>query len=223
MKLKKKIKIVISADGGAGSGKTTGSRLIAKKFGLELLSSGLLYRYCAYKLLKKNKFRNKKIFLKKIVKKITNKKLKNKNLYNPEVTEYTSTIAKIKFIRDLLRSFQENFAKSGKCILEGRDIGTVILPGTKSDLKLFFKCSLNTKAKRRFLEYKKNNKKITFKQVKNALKLRDLEDTKRKISPLRPAKGAVIVDTSKINIKQMSAKLFHIVYVALKKKYGKSL
>ena len=107
--------------------------------------------------------------------------------------------------------------------MEGRDIGTVILPGAKSDLKLFFKCSLNTKAKRRFLEYKKNNKKITFKQVKNALKLRDLEDTKRKISPLRPAKGAVIVDTSKINIKQMSARLFHIVYVALRKKYGKNL
>ena len=59
--------------------------------------------------------------------------------------------------------------------------------------------------------------------MKNALKLRDLEDTKRKISPLRPPKGAVIVDTSKINIKQMSARLFHIVYVTLKKKYGKSL
>ena len=223
MKLKKKIKIVISADGGAGSGKTTGSKLIAKKFNLKLLSSGLLYRYCAYKLLKNNRIKNKKTFLKKIVKKITIKKLENKNLYSPEVTEYASTIAKIKFVRDLLKYFQVNFAKSKKCIIEGRDIGTIILPGTKSDLKLFFKCSLNTKAKRRFLEYKKNNKKITFKQVKNALKLRDLEDTKRKISPLRPAKGAVIVDTSKINIKQMSAKLFHIVYVALKKKYGKSL
>ena len=223
MKLKKKINIVISADGGAGSGKTTGSRLIAKKFGLKLLSSGLLYRYCAYKLLQNKKVKNKKIFLKKIVKKITIKKLNNKNLHTPEVAEYASTIAKIKFVRNLLKYFQKNFAKSKKCILEGRDIGTVILPGTKSDLKLFFKCSLNTKAKRRFLEYKKNNKKITFKQVKNALKLRDLEDTKRKISPLRPAKGAVIVDTSKINIKQMSAKLFHIVYVALKKKYGKSL
>ena len=220
MKLKKKIKIVISADGGAGSGKTTGSRLIAKKFGLELLSSGLLYRYCAYKLLEKNKFRNKKIFLKKIVKKITNKKLKNKNLYNPEVTEYTSTIAKIKFVRDLLRSFQENFAKSGKCILEGRDIGTVILPGTKSDLKLFFKCSLNTKAKRRFLEYKKNNKKITLKQVKKTLKLRDLQDTNRKISPLKPAKDAVIVDTSKVNKKQMLTKLSKIVRKKIKEKYG---
>ena len=223
MKLKKKINIIIAADGGAGSGKTTGSRFIAKKFGLKLLSSGLLYRYCAYKLLKNKKIKNKKAFLKKIIKKITSKKLKNKNLYNPKVAEYASTIAKIKFIRNELKYFQENFVKSKRCILEGRDIGTVILPGTKSDLKLFFKCSLNTKARRRFLEYKKNNKKITFKQVKNALKLRDLEDTKRKISPLRPAKGAVIVDTSKINIKQMSAKLFHIVYVALKKKYGKSL
>ena len=107
--------------------------------------------------------------------------------------------------------------------MEGRDIGTVVLAGTKSDLKLFFKCSLNTRAKRRFLEYKKNNKKITFKQVKNALKLRDLKDIKRKISPLRPAKEAVIVNTSKINIKQMTTKLINIVYVALRKKYGKNL
>ena len=63
MKLKKNIKIVISADGSAGSGKTTGSRLIAKKFNLKLLSSGLLYRYCAYKLLTKNKIGSKKNFL----------------------------------------------------------------------------------------------------------------------------------------------------------------
>jgi len=223
MKLKKKIKIVISADGGAGSGKTTGSKLIAKKFNLKLLSSGLLYRYCAYKLLKNNKIKNKKTFLKKIVKKITIKKLENKNLYSPEVTEYASTIAKIKFVRDLLKYFQVNFAKSKKCIIEGRDIGTIILPGAKSDLKLFFKCSLNTKAKRRFLEYKKNNKKMTLSQVKSAIKTRDLEDTKRKISPLRPAKGAVIVDTSKITKNQMRTKLFDIVYVALRKKYGKNL
>ena len=64
---------------------------------------------------------------------------------------------------------------------------------------------------------------MSLSQVKSAIKTRDLEDTKRKISPLRPAKGAVIVDTSKINIKQMSTKLFNIVYVALRKKYGKNL
>ena len=96
MKFNKKIKIVIAADGGAGSGKTTGSKLIAKKFGLKLLTSGLLYRYCAYKLLANNKVKNKKLFLKKIIKGITIKKLKNRNLYDTKVTEHTSKIAKIK-------------------------------------------------------------------------------------------------------------------------------
>ena len=223
MKLKKKIKIVISADGGAGSGKTTGSKLIAKKFGLKLLSSGLLYRYCAYKLLTNNKIKNKKNFLKKIVKKITIKKLKNKNLYDPEITEYASKIAKIKYVRHKLKHFQEHFAKSKKCILEGRDIGTVILPGKKSDLKLFFKCSLNIKAKRRFKEYRKTNKKISFNEIKKAIKLRDSNDSKRKISPLKPAKDAVIVDTSNINKKQMLIKLSKIIEKKLKEMYGRNL
>jgi len=223
MKFNKKIKIVIAADGGAGSGKTTGSKLIAKKFGLKLLTSGLLYRYCAYKLLTNNKVKNKKLFLKKIIKGITFKKLKNRNLYDAKITEHTSKIAKIKYIRDLLKNFQKKFARQKKCIIEGRDIQTKILPGKKSDLKLFFKCSLNTKAKRRFLEYKKNNKKITLKQVKKTLKLRDSQDIKRKISPLKPAKDAVIVDTSKVNKKQMLTKLSKIVEKRLKEKYGRNL
>ena len=71
MKLNKKIKIVIAVDGGAGSSKTTGSKFIAKKFGLKLLTSGLLYRFCAFRLLKNNKINNKRLFLKKIIKEIT--------------------------------------------------------------------------------------------------------------------------------------------------------
>ena len=223
MQSNKKIKIVIAADGGAGSGKTTGSKLIAKKFGLKLLTSGLLYRYCAKKLLTNDKIKNKKLFLKKIVKGITIKKLKNKSLYDARITEYTSKIAKIKYVRNLLKNFQKEFAKQKNCIIEGRDIQTKILPGKKSDLKLFFKCSLNTKAKRRLLEYKKNNKKITFNQVKKALKLRDLQDTNRKIRPLKPAKDAVIVDTSKVNKKQMLTKLSKIVEKKIKEKYAGDL
>jgi len=77
MKLKNNIKLLIAADGGAGSGKTTGSKLIAKKYGLKLLTSGLLYRFVAYKLIKAKKIKSRKLFLKKIVKKITSKNLKN--------------------------------------------------------------------------------------------------------------------------------------------------
>lgn len=221
IKLNKKIKLLISADGGAGSGKTTASKIIAKNFGLKLLSSGLLYRYVAYKLLTLKNKKNKKKFLNEIINKITLKKLKNKNLYSPIITQYTSEIAQKKYIRNLLKNFQRKFQNNKHCIIEGRDIGTVIAP--KADLKLFFICDLKVKAKRRFKEFKKINKKISLSSVKKALKLRDLKDTKRKISPLRPAKGAVIVDTSRINIKQMRAKLIGIVLGVIKNKYGRNI
>ena len=88
---------------------------------------------------------------------------------------------------------------------------------------LFFKCSLNTKAKRRFKEYRNTNKKISLNEVKKAIKLRDSNDSKRKISPLKPAKDAVIVETSKVNKKQMLTKLSKIVEEKLKEKYGRNL
>ena len=177
-----------------------------------------MYRFVAYKLLKAKKIKFRNLFLKKITKKIASENLKNRNLFNTEVTKYTSKIAKIKRIRNLLKSYQINFAKNRLCIIEGRDIGTVIIP--KADLKLYFKCSLNTRAKRRFEEYRKTNKRISFNEVKKAIKLRDLNDSKRKISPLKPAQDAVIVDTSKINKKQMLTKLSKIVERKIKEKYG---
>ena len=221
MKLKNNIKLLIAADGGAGSGKTTGSKLLAKKYNLKLLSSGILYRHVALKLLNAKKIKSRNLFLKKITKNITLKDLKNRKLYNPEVTEYTSRIAKTKRIRDYLKNYQKNFAKNRLCIIEGRDIGTVIIP--KADLKLFFKCSLNIKAKRRFKEYRTTNEKISFNEVKKAIKLRDSIDSKRKISPLKPAKDAVVVDTSKVNKKQMLTKISKIVEKKLKEKYGRNL
>ena len=100
MKLKKNIKILVVADGGAASGKTTGAKLISKKYGLKFLSSGLLYRYVAYKLLqKKIHSKNRNLFLKKIISSINAKKLKNKSLFDQKVTRYTAVIAKIKKIR----------------------------------------------------------------------------------------------------------------------------
>ena len=75
MKLKKKIKLLVACDGRAASGKTTAAKLISKKYNLQFLSSGLLYRYISYKLLSKNKLLNKNIYIKKIIKKITLNKL----------------------------------------------------------------------------------------------------------------------------------------------------
>ena len=88
------------------------------------------------------------------------------------------------------------------------------------DLKLFFKCSIKEKAKRRLKEFKKLNNRITLNEVKKALIQRDKEDTKRKISPLIMAKNSVLVDTTKLTIKQMEAKLINLVSRSISKKYG---
>ena len=219
MKLKSKIKLLVTCDSGAGAGKTTASKFLSKKFKLQLLTSGLLYRYTAYKLIKSKKNVNDNYFLKKIVRSINPKNLSNYSLYSPKITKYTSEIAKIKKIRKLLRRYQIKFSKKKLAILEGRDMG-VLFP--KADVKIFFKCSLQIAAKRRFKEFKKINTKITLKEVEKAIKLRNLTDTKRKNSPLRIPKGAVIVDTSKINKKQMFAKISKIVEKKLVLKYGRN-
>jgi len=220
LKLKKNIRLLITADGGAASGKTTGAKLITKKYGLKFLSSGLLYRYVSFKLLSKKDIRNKRSYLKSITKNISSKTLKNPKLFNPKVTMYTSIIAQSKNVRNLLKKYQRNFAQQRLACIEGRDIGTVICPN--ADIKFFFKCSLNVKAKRRFHEFKKNNKKITLAEVKKALKKRDLMDSKRKISPLRLPLSAYIVDTSKLSKKQMLSKLSEVIEKKLLNKYGRN-
>ena len=103
MKLNKKIKILIAADGGAGSGKTSATKMFAKKYGFQLLSSGTLYRFVAIKLLNNKKNISDYSFLKKITKKIKSKDLKNKNLYSVDVTKYTSKISKIRKIKALFQ------------------------------------------------------------------------------------------------------------------------
>ena len=217
-KLSKKIKFKIASDGSSASGKTTGGKLISKKFKMKFLSSGSLYRYCALKIIENNNDYTTK-FISKIVKSINLKKLQSKKLYSPEVAKLSSIIAKKKFVRNALKSFQVNFIKKSRLVVvEGRDIGSVIMPN--ADLKLFFTCSINEKAKRRLKEFKNQHKKITLKQVKKSLIQRDKDDTKRKISPLIMTKNAVLVDTTKLSMKQMEKKLTSLVKNVIKKKYG---
>ena len=157
MKLKNNVRLLITCDSGAAAGKTTAAKYLSKKFGLHLLTSGLLYRFVSLKLLESKKTTNDIIFLKKITKNINSKLLKNKKLFTPNVTEHTSKIAKIRKVRLLLRNYQEKFSKKRLAVLEGRDQG-ILFPN--ADIKFFFKCSLNVAAKRRFEEYRKKKKKI---------------------------------------------------------------
>ena len=215
---KKNIIFSIAIDGSSASGKTTGSKFIAKKFNFKLLTSGKLYRYISYKIIQ-NKNKYDKNFIKNQSKKITKEKLNNKKLYGKDVTKLASIIAKKKYIRNSLKKFQINFKnKNKKVIIEGRDIASKIIPN--ADLKIFFKCSAREKAKRRLKEFKKIHKNIALKEVEKSLKLRDFSDKNRKESPLLFVKGAVLVDTTNLTIKMMEAKLFKLVKARLIKKYG---
>ena len=219
MKLKKHHKILIAADGGAASGKTTGAKRISKKYGLKFLSSGLLYRYASYQILK-YKPKNKEFFLKKKFRNLKLNNLQSSKLHTAKISEHTSIIAKEKKVRLILKSFQKNYVKKfNKVCIEGRDIGTVILP--KADIKFFFKCDLNTAAKRRFKELKKKNKKIKFNVVRKQLQIRNFRDVTRKNSPLLKSHDAVIVDTGKLKkIPDMINKMSEIMDRKIISKYG---
>ena len=204
MKYKNKY-LQISCDGGAATGKSTGAKMIAKKYNLKFLSSGLLYRYASYLILK-FKPRNRISFLKGRFKKLNYYQLNKINLNNPKISEHSASIAKINKIRAILKKYQLNFSKKYKnCCIEGRDISTKILPN--SDVKFFFKCNLNIAAKRRYIELKKLNSNIKYKDVKKALRIRNFSDINRKNSPLLKHRHSIEIDTGKLNKQSMLTKM----------------
>ena len=204
MKYKNK-KLQTACDGGAATGKSTGAKMISKKYKLSFLSSGLLYRYAAFTILK-NKPKDKIKFLKNKFKRLNYKKLEKMKLHTQKISKKSAEIAKIIKIRNVLKKFQLDFAKKNKrCCIEGRDISTKILP--KSDIKFFFICDLNTASKRRFNELKKNKSNISLPEVKKALRMRNKLDTNRKNSPLLKHRDSIVINTGKLNKNTMLSKM----------------
>ena len=225
MKLKKinKEKICIAFDGFSASGKSLGSKLIAKKYKLELLNSGLLYRYAAFLILK-NKPKNKISFLRKKIAKLNYKYLNSINLHSEEISTYSSIIAKQKRIRLILKEYQKKFAKKfNRIAIEGRDISTKILnKNPRYDIAFFFKCNLNTAAYRRWKDLKRSNKHITLSEVKKSLKKRNQLDVKRRFSPLIQTKDSIIIRTDILNKKGMVIKMSKEIEKKLLLKYGRN-
>ena len=207
----------ISCDGGGATGKSTGAKLISKKYKLKFLSSGLLYRYVSYLVLK-YKPKNKLGFIKKKFESLNYTRLEKINLHTQDISKKSSALAKIDGIRKILKKFQIEFSKKHEnCCIEGRDISTKILP--KSDVKFFFKCSLKIAARRRYNELKKKNPNIKLNEVKKALKIRNYLDTTRKNSPLLKHRDSIEIDTGKLSKTAMLSKMSKHINKVLKKKY----
>ena len=203
--MKKFKRLIIACDGESASGKSTAAKLISIKYGLLLVNSGLLYRYCS-KLLISNKPKNLISFLKARLRNVSYKSITKQNLHSEKISNHVAVLAKNKNIRLIVNKFQKKIIKNNKKIcIEGRDIASKILSkDPKYDLAFYFKCSNNVAAYRRWLDLKK---KISLKEVTKSLKKRTLMDKKRKNSPLIKVKDAILIRTDKLSKKEVMLKM----------------
>ena len=219
----KKIKLRLALDGFSASGKSLAAKLISKKFKLNLLNSGLLYRYAAFLILK-NKPKKKISFLRNKFLNLNYKHISSLNLHSEKISIYASIIAKHKKIRLILKDYQKKFAmKFDRIAIEGRDISTKILnKNPRYDLSFFFTCNRNTAALRRWRDLKATNKTITLNQVKKSLKKRNQLDVNRRFSPLIQSKDSIVIHTDILNKKEMVDKMSKEIKKKLLLKYGRN-
>ena len=201
--------LIIACDGEAASGKSTGAKLISKKYQLLLINSGLLYRY-ASKLIIDNKPKNITQFLNRKFKKLNYKKISKLNLHTQKIDNHVGPLAKIKNVRLIMKKTQKKLIKNNKRIcVEGRDIASTILKNNpKYDIAFYFKCSLNKASYRRWKDLKK---KITLSEVKRSLSKRTIMDKKRKHSPLKKMSDAVLIRTDILNKSMMLKKMSKVI------------
>ena len=203
--MKKFKKLIIACDGESASGKSTASKLIAKKYKLLLVNSGLLYRYGS-KLIIEKKPKNILPFLKSKFKNVSYKLIQKQNLHTEVISNHVALLAKNKKVREIINKFQKKIIKDNKRIcIEGRDIASKILAkNPKYDLAFYFKCNVRIAAYRRWLDLKK---KVSLKKVKSSLYKRTQIDKKRKNSPLIKVKNAILIRTDRLTKKQVLLKM----------------
>ena len=208
MKKRKNI-ITVAIDSPAAAGAGTQAKLIAKHYNLLQLDTGRIYR-----LIGKLKLENPKKFSYSLIKKKINnlkiKNLHNKNLLSDKVATSASIIAKDKKIRDIVYQFQQKCAytppmKYAGSVLDGRDITSVICRDAM--FKFFITASLKERAKRRYKEFKRLNKKIPLNIVLKSLKNRDKSDRERKHGPLKKTKDSILINTTKLSKKACFRKI----------------
>ena len=201
-------RIVITIDGPAASGKGSLSKNISKEFNFYYMETGIYYRGFA-SLFYQNKLNV--LDLPSFISNLNIAEFKeyiahnNKKLYSTKVTKLASKLAKNIEIRTFIVKIQQDMIitlekKFNGIILEGRDCGSVVAP--KADLKFYLIASLKVRAERRFNQFVKEKKDISYEQVLGDLKERDIQDKNREHSPLQKPKGAVVIDNSDYNFEE---------------------
>ncbi len=214
--------ITIAIDGPVGAGKSTIAQEVAKRLHIPHLDTGAMYRALGYDSMKKGIDLNNELEVNHYLDKVdvtvqltqgkqevlVNGENVTSNIRSPEVSMAASNISKWRKVRDKMVSLQQSIAKSQSIVLDGRDIGTRVLP--KADVKIFLTASAQVRAQRRFDELIKKGEKVSYEEVLKDLQARDLQDATRKVDPLKAAEDAYQLDTSNLTISQVVEEILRI-------------
>ncbi len=213
----------VAIDGPAGAGKSTIAKALAQKLGFLYVDTGALYRTIAVHLIKNNIDPKDTENVEKSLSRIdvAMKHLSDgqhvflcgedvtDKIRTPEVSMVASTSSAIPKVRDFLFKLQTTMAKKYNVIMDGRDIGTVVLPNAQ--IKVFLTASAQERAKRRFIDLEQKGIKETYENVLNEIEKRDAQDINRSISPTKPAEDAVTIDTSNLSFEEVLDKMVTLV------------
>lgn len=221
---------VIAIDGPSGSGKSTITKLFADKIGFTYLDTGAMFRALAYKLntldidfgrdaltsteeLEVEKFLGNLDFqyapTKNVLISVNGEDLTRK-IREHYVSKLASQTSKFSVVREFLANLQRKIAKRSPCILEGRDIGTVIFPNAA--LKFYLTANSDVRAQRRLdqLQEKGKAEGLTLKRIKEDIEKRDDQDTQREVAPLKKAEDAFEIDTSNKTVQEVLGLMFNL-------------
>jgi cytidylate kinase len=191
--------MIIAIDGPAASGKGTLATRIAERFGLNHLDSGLLYRATARDVRRSGKALDDAEAAAAAARLLDPATLDDPELRGPGAGEAASIVARFPAVRAALLAFQREFARRPPgAVLDGRDIGTVVCPD--ADVKIYVTATPEVRARRRYLELQSRGEAATYDGVLADIRRRDERDAGRDASPMRPAEGAFLLDTSNLDI-----------------------
>lgn len=214
----------VAIDGPSSAGKSTMARRVAKELGYVYVDTGAIYRTVGYYvnlcgigprdvdgITRLIDDVNLEITYPDdgIQHMILNGQDVTGELRTPLMSDYASKISAFPVVREFLLDMQRQMAQQHNVIMDGRDIGTVVLP--KADVKIFLTATAQVRARRRFLEFQEKGEDVCYETVLADLKQRDLQDSTRKTAPLKPAKDAVILDTTELDIDTSVRRILEII------------
>ena len=214
----------VAIDGPSGSGKSSVAKAIAKELNILYVDTGAIYRTIGLEICRRGLDPKSKADVLPVLPQLDirmaygddglqhmllNGEDVTAEIRRPEISLYASDVSAMAEVRDFLMEMQRDMARKNCVIMDGRDIGTIVLPN--AEVKIFLTASAQERARRRFLELQKRGMEKSYEDILAEQEIRDYNDTHRAVAPLKPADDSVIVDTTELDFEQSKEKILSVI------------